>query len=58
MHCLMRLKLTWLPLNEGSTKLSWQTTGDASMGVIKEGSVSGNLRIVDTRGAYAGIYDR
>jgi hypothetical protein len=45
-------------LNEGSTKLSWQTTGDASMGVIKEGSVSGNLRIVDTRGAYAGIYDR
>lgn len=45
-------------LNEGSTKLSWQTTGDASMGVIREGTVSGNLRIVDTRGAYAGIYDR
>ena len=45
-------------LNEGSTKLSWQTTGDASMGVIREGTISGNLRIVDTRGAYAGIYDR
>jgi len=45
-------------LNEGSTKLSWQTTGDASMGVIREGTVSGNLRIVDTRGAYYGVYDR
>ncbi len=45
-------------LNEGATKLSWQTTGDASMGVIREGSVSGALRIVDTRGAYAGIYDK
>lgn len=45
-------------LNDGSTKLSWQTTGDASMGVIREGSVSGNLRIIDTRGAYAGIYDK
>ena len=45
-------------LNDGSTKLSWQTTGDASMGVIREGSVSGSLRVIDTRGAYAGIYDR
>ena len=45
-------------LNDGSTKLSWQTTGDASMGVIKEGTVNGNIRIVDTRGAYNGIYDR
>ena len=45
-------------LNEGKTKLSWQTTGDASMGIIREGSVSGSLRIVDTRGAYAGIYDK
>jgi hypothetical protein len=45
-------------LNEGSTKLSWQTTGDASMGVIREGSVSGALRIVDTRGAYTGVYDK
>ena len=45
-------------LNEGKTKLSWQTTGDASMGVIREGSVSGALRIVDTKGAYDGGYDK
>jgi hypothetical protein len=45
-------------LNEGKTKLSWQTTGDASMGVIREGSVSGALRIVDTKGAYDGVYDK
>lgn len=45
-------------LNEGSTKLSWQTTGDASMGIIREGTVSGNLRIVDTRGAYTAVYDK
>jgi len=45
-------------LNEGSTKLSWQTTGDASMGIIREKTVSGNLRVVDTRGAYSGIYDK
>tara|TARA_E500000305_G_scaffold110532_1_gene118816 strand:+ start:798 stop:1745 length:948 start_codon:yes stop_codon:yes gene_type:complete len=45
-------------LNQGSTKLSWQTTGDASIGVIREGTVNGNLRIVDTRGHYSGIYDR
>lgn len=45
-------------LNEGRTKLSWQTTRDASMGIIREGSVSGSLRIVDTRGEYSGIYDK
>ncbi len=45
-------------LNEGSTKLSWQTTGDASMGIIREKTVSGSLRVVDTRGAYSGIYDK
>lgn len=45
-------------LNEGKTKLSWQTTGDASMGIIREGSVSGALRIVDTKGAYSGVYDK
>jgi len=28
------------------------------MGVIREGSVSGALRIVDTRGAYTGVYDK
>ena len=47
-----------LSLNEGSTKLSWQVTGDSSQGVIREISVSGNLRIVDTRGQYHDIYDR
>ena len=45
-------------LNEGSTKLSWQVTGDSSQGVIREVSVSGSLRIVDTRGQYHDIYDR
>jgi hypothetical protein len=45
-------------LNTGSAKLSWQTSGDSSKGVIREGTVSGNLRIVDTRGAYYGVYDR
>lgn len=45
-------------LNDGGTKLSWQTTGDASMGIIREGTVNGNLRIVDTRGAYTSVYDK
>jgi len=47
-----------MSLNDGSTKLSWQVTGDSSQGVIREVSVSGNLRITDTRGQYHGIYDR
>ena len=47
-----------LSLNEGSTKLSWQVTGDSSQGVIREVSVSGSLRLVDTRGQYHDIYDR
>lgn len=47
-----------LSLNSGATKLSWQTTGDAPMGVIREKSVSGNIRIVDTMGAYSGRYDK
>ncbi len=45
-------------LNSGATKLSWQTTGDAAMGVIREKSVSGNMRIVDTMGRYTGSYDK
>lgn len=45
-------------LNEGSTKLSWQTSGDSSKGIIREGSVSGALRIVDTNGSYSGTYDK
>ena len=47
-----------LSLNQGTTKLSWQVTGDAGKGVIREVSVSGSLRIVDTRGEYYDIYDR
>tara|TARA_R100001594_G_scaffold50636_2_gene83889 strand:- start:2823 stop:3773 length:951 start_codon:yes stop_codon:yes gene_type:complete len=47
-----------LSLNEGSTKLSWQVTGDSSQGVIREVSVSGSLRLIDTRGQYHDIYDR
>jgi hypothetical protein len=45
-------------LNGGKTKLSWQTTGDSSKGIIREISVSGALLIVDTRGRYSGVYDR
>ena len=45
-------------LNGGKTKLSWQTTGDSSKGIIREVSVSGALLIVDTRGRYSGVYDR
>ena len=46
-------------LNNGSTKLSWQVTGDASKGNLSElGTISGALRIVDTRGEYSGIYDK
>ena len=45
-------------LNDGSTKLSWQVTGDSSKGVIRQIAVSGNVNLVDTRGHYTGIYDR
>jgi hypothetical protein len=46
-------------LNNGSTKLSWQVTGDSAKGSLSElGTISGALRIVDTRGEYSGIYDK
>ena len=45
-------------LNAGSTKLSWQTTGDASKGIIREGTVNGSIRIVDTQHTYSGDYDK
>ena len=45
-------------INNGQTKLSWQITQDDSQGTVKEVAVSGNLRIVDTRGHYTGVYDR
>jgi|TARA_Y100000401_G_scaffold114741_1_gene117223 phage gp36-like protein len=45
-------------LNAGKAKLGYQNSGDASRGVIRKVSVSGNLNIVDTRGNYFGSYDR
>ena len=45
-------------INKGETKLSWQVTQSDSQGVVREVSVSGALRIVDTRGHYVGVYDR
>jgi len=45
-------------LNTGTTKLSWQISGDASQGIVREGTVNGNLRIIDTRGEYVGVYDK
>lgn len=46
-------------LNSGETKLSWQTTGDASKGIIREsGTISGSIRVVDTKGEYSGRYDK
>jgi hypothetical protein len=47
-----------MSLNEGSTKLSWQVSGDASKGVIRQVSVSGAVNLIDTRGHYYDIYDR
>jgi len=47
-----------LSLNDGSTKLSWQVSGDASKGVIRQISVSGSVNLVDTRGHYYDVYDR
>ena len=45
-------------LNSGKSRLSWQTSGDSSKGIVREVSVSGDLKLVDTRGAYAGVYDK
>ena len=45
-------------LNSGENTLSWMTTADGSKGIVRESSVSGNIRIVDTRGRYSGTYDR
>ena len=47
-----------MSLNEGSTKLSWQVSGDACKGVIRQVSVSGAINLVDTRGHYYDVYDR
>jgi len=45
-------------LNSGNSRLSWQTSGDSSKGIIREVSVSGDLKLIDTRGFYGGIYDK
>jgi|3_EtaG_2_1085321.scaffolds.fasta_scaffold68523_1 hypothetical protein len=46
-------------INTGKTKLSHQTTVDDSKGTIREkGTITGALRIVDTRGRYYGVYDK
>ena len=45
-------------LNSGGAALSWQTTGDSSKGIIREvGTISGGIRIVDTRGRWSGSFD-
>ena len=45
-------------LNSGNAALSWQTTRDASRGVIRDVSYTdGSVRPVDTRGVWNGTFD-
>ena len=47
-------------INEGNTKLSYQVSGDAPRGMVREVLAPQNanaLHIVDTRGGYTGIFD-
>ena len=45
-------------LNDGKAALSWQTTRDASRGIIRDVSYTdGSVRPVDTRGMYSGTFD-
>ena len=45
-------------LNSGGAALSWQTTRDASRGVIRDVSYTdGSVRPVDTRGTWNGTFD-
>lgn len=45
-------------LNTGNSALSWQTTRDASSGIIRDVTyTSGSLRPVDTRGIWHGTFD-
>ena len=45
-------------LNTGNAALSWQTTRDASRGIIRDGSYTdGSVRPVDTRGMWSGTFD-
>ena len=45
-------------LNEGRASLSWQNTGDASKGVLRDVTYTGDVRPVDFRGRASGVdYD-
>tara|TARA_R100001594_G_scaffold39496_2_gene71275 strand:- start:28 stop:987 length:960 start_codon:yes stop_codon:yes gene_type:complete len=45
-------------LNNGNAALSWQTTRDASRGIIRDVTYTdGSVRPVDTRGTYSGTFD-
>ena len=45
-------------LNNGSSALSWQTTGDSSKGIVRDVTyTSGKIRPVDTRGRWSGSWD-
>ena len=45
-------------LNSGNAALSWQTTRDASRGIIRDVSYTdGSVRPVDTRGVWGGTFD-
>ena len=45
-------------LNDGNAALSWQTTRDASRGIIRDVSYTdGSVRPVDTRGTWNGTFD-
>ena len=45
-------------LNSGGAALSWQTTRDASRGIIRDVSYTdGSVRPVDTRGMWGGTFD-
>ena len=45
-------------LNTGNAALSWQTTRDASKGIIRDVSYTdGSVRPVDTRGNWGGTFD-
>jgi hypothetical protein len=47
-------------INEGKTKLSYQVSGDAPRGMVREVLAPQNangLHIIDTRGGYTGIFD-
>jgi len=45
-------------LNDGKAALSWQTTRDASKGIIRDVTYTdGQIRPVDTRGYWHGTYD-